>query len=733
MNRRRTARAPHRIGRLVVAGAGLVTCVLLMLVALPASDVAAGADAGRPGLDGEPARAVRREAARPRAAGCAWDATLASTAGRTNEGARDARPLEPPRPTAFADRSALALDPAADGARDGAAKSLEKTIAKLEKKLAKSEAKEAKAAGKLAEAEQLELDGQDALAAAELLPETTKKEQKAKAKAIKKANKLLAKAAKRQAKWSGVIAQQQAKQDALQDEIDELESQLTVEQLSGAPTLTLAPGGLDALDFAWDALEGAAGYELAWSATAGVDPDAADGSAAVDGTSYRLDPQDTGMFVHAVLRARAGEVVSPASNEVAALLPAWDETFAPDWADVEPLDVIALDYDPELSETGNGARLKTAVGALQPGDRLEVGAGTWSIASKWEIAKAGTAQAPIFVVAADGARPVITRPDASQNVINVGSGGPARYLCLRGFEITGGSAGVRFVDCQEVWFDRNDVHGTGEAALTANQVDTDRMFITRNHLHDTSGYGEGMYLGANNGAVIMSRAVIALNHVHDTGGLQGDGIELKQGSWGNRIVGNFIHDTHYPCLLVYGTDGAERNLIERNVLMRSQDNTLQVQGEAIVRDNLIVGGNVGVHSHDHQGLTRDLELVHNTIVNDGKATNLTSWNGREGMVCANNVVYSGTNKSLNFTGGSSGVAIAGNVVVGQVVGATTGFVQGVGLADFVDLLWEGGAYEAVPAAGAAMLGAGDASYATGVDLLGNARGQSVTAGCIDAP
>ena len=184
---------------------------------------------------------------------------------------------------------------------------------------------------------------------------------------------------------------------------------------------------------------------------------------------------------------------------------------------------------------------------------------------------------------------------------------------------------------------------------------------------------------------------------------------------------------------MYGTDGEAPNVIERNVLLRSQDNTLQVQGEAIVRDNLIVGGNVGVHSHDHQGLTRDLVLVHNTIVNDGKATNLTSWNGREGMVCANNVVYSGTNKSLNFTAGSAGVTLTGNVVVGQVVGASTGFVTGGGLSDFVDLEWEGEAFEAVPVPTGAMIGAGDETYATDVDLLGNGREGALTAGCIDAP
>ena len=64
-----------------------------------------------------------------------------------------------------------------------------------------------------------------------------------------------------------------------------------------------------------------------------------------------------------------------------------------------------------------------------------------------------------------------------------------------------------------------------------------------------------MYLGANEGEFIMSESVIALNHIHDCRGSQGDGIEVKQGSWGNLIAENDVHDTQYPCITVYGTAG----------------------------------------------------------------------------------------------------------------------------------------------------------------------------------
>jgi len=47
------------------------------------------------------------------------------------------------------------------------------------------------------------------------------------------------------------------------------------------------------------------------------------------------------------------------------------------------------------------------------------------------------------------------------------------------------------------------------------------------------------------------------------GGTQGDGIEVKQGSHHNWIYSNHVHDTRYPCILVYGTGGKGLNVIEQ--------------------------------------------------------------------------------------------------------------------------------------------------------------------------
>jgi len=365
-----------------------------------------------------------------------------------------------------------------------------------------------------------------------------------------------------------------------------------------------------------------------------------------------------------------------------------DPRYAPAWANIAPQRVI--------KHAGpDGDSLVKAVAALQPGDQLVIAAGTYSVDRFWDIGVSGTAEAPIWIVAEEGAQVILTRPDDKQNVLNIGQGGDVRYLCLRGVEITGGSHGLRLGRCREVWIDRCHIHHTGQVCLSANSADTSRLFLTRNHLHHGGGHGEGMYLGANHGEFLMSESVIALNHIHDCRGSQGDGIEVKQGSWGNLVAENHVHDTQYPCITVYGTAGKPVNVIERNLCYRSDDSTMQVQGEAIVRNNVLINANgAGFASTDHQGKSLKLQVIHNTIINTGDAFKGGSWNAREGMVLANNVLYSRDRNALNFPNGREGVTITGNIIVGH--GPKDGTSSGRGLEDFVSMTWDGEKHDAKP-------------------------------------
>lgn len=389
-----------------------------------------------------------------------------------------------------------------------------------------------------------------------------------------------------------------------------------------------------------------------------------------------------------------------------------DPRYAPVWSNIAPQRVIKLSGP-------DGDSLVKAVAALQPGDQLVIAAGNYNVERMWDILVSGTAEAPIWIVAAEGAQVVLTRSDDRQNVVNIGQGGAVEYLCLRGVEITGGSHGLRLGQCREVWIDRCHIHQTGQVCLSANSADTSRLFLTRNHLHHGGGHGEGMYLGANEGEFIMSESVIALNHIHDCRGSQGDGIEVKQGSWGNLIAENDVHDTQYPCITVYGTAGKPVNIIERNLCRRSDNHTMQVQGEAIVRNNVLISAKgSGFASTDHQGKTVNLQVIHNTIINAGHAFSGGSWNGREGMVLANNVLYSRDQNALHFANGKDGVVIVGNVIVGH--GPKEGTTRGRGLEDFAKVTWEASEHAATPASDAPFEKA-DSKYLLETDFTGAKR------------
>ena len=483
----------------------------------------------------------------------------------------------------------------------------------------------------------------------------------------------------------------------------------------------------------WSPVEGAESYDLFWSTVAGVTPSSGTLIGAVS-SPHTHAGLGNGTAYYYVVAASNGFGQGPASPEQSAVPQAGAAGFDPSWSTAIPTHTIQHLYDGSKTSSQNGAALKAAIQSLAPGTRLEVGAGTYAIDSFFTINLVGSAAAPIWIAAMAGAKPVLTRSDAAQNTVNLGSGGAARYVALQGFEITGGDTALRLWDCRDVWIDRCHVHDCSGVGVEANSVDTARLHITRNEVHGTGGTGEGIYLGANNGAVVTHDSVVALNHVHHTGGSQGDGIELKQGSFANRIVANLVHDTPYPGILVYGTGGLAVNVVERNTVHSSGDNTMQVQGEALVQNNLLMAGlGTAFSSGNHQGSVRDLTVVHNTMINVGRAVNLSDWTGKPNVTFANNVCYSQTGDAIRVNGGAAGVEFVGNVAFGPVVGVIGGYVSGTGLADFVDVTWNAAKLDAHPAALGALVGTGDFLWAVPDDLSGAARVAPLEAGCYDGP
>jgi hypothetical protein len=305
------------------------------------------------------------------------------------------------------------------------------------------------------------------------------------------------------------------------------------------------------------------------------------------------------------------------------------------------------------------------------------------------------------------------------------------HLVIRGLTFTRGSHGIRLMNSDFVTIEDCEVFETGDVAISANAGGTyEGLQILRNHIHHTNGTGEGMYLGCNNDGCRVANSLIEGNYIHDTNRstvVQGDGIELKEGSYGNIIRDNVIHDTKYPGILVYSTVGnGEANVIERNVIWNVSDNTVQIAADAVFRNNIVLG-NVAMQSHQ-SGSPANITFVHNTVIAPGNAVEARNITGP--ILIANNAVYSQSQAIRLVSGDLSQVQLAGNVGQGGTSGFSTGFSQGNGISvDLSDGHFGGTPpIDPFPSAGSALIAAGVPEYAVADDFNGEARSGTADVG-----
>lgn len=290
--------------------------------------------------------------------------------------------------------------------------------------------------------------------------------------------------------------------------------------------------------------------------------------------------------------------------------------------------------------------------SLAPGDEIVLEAGIYSDSRRLEISQRGTKEKPITIRAAAGAKVILQRPDSKQNSVNLAG---CQHLIIRDLEITGGSAAVRIGKkgahlAKFITLENLHIHHIGGVAVTANYPGEiyESLTFRRNHIHHTGGHGEAFYLGSNskpdgstNGCIFNS--IIENNYIHDLKGgtvSQGDGIELKDGSYGNIVRDNVIHDTNYPGIIVYDTDGKAPNIIERNVIWNTGDHGIQAAADAIIRNNIIFDTKgEGIYCRNHQSaVVGSLTIVHNTILSSSSIRIIAPERFSGKVIIANNAL-----------------------------------------------------------------------------------------------
>ena len=230
----------------------------------------------------------------------------------------------------------------------------------------------------------------------------------------------------------------------------------------------------------------------------------------------------------------------------------------------------------------------------------------------------------------------------------------------------------------------------------------DSIFVRHNHIYNTSGTAEGMYVGCNYASCAVSNSIIEQNWIHDTRGSQGDGIEIKYGSWGNIIRDNVIHDANYPCILAYGVTDANidrPNIIEGNVVWNCGQGIVVI-ADAIVRNNIDIG-TLETQSHEQVPVMRNVTIVNNTVRGSMPLRGWTGGNIPASLSVANNVLYGGS-----ITNQPSAATFSSNR---QYSFGTGGIFVDPDNWDF----W--------PASGSPLIGAADAAYAPNKDFNGMSR------------
>lgn len=381
-------------------------------------------------------------------------------------------------------------------------------------------------------------------------------------------------------------------------------------------------------------------------------------------------------------------------------------TVAPDWyANKGPV-TKEVKYDLTKTPAQNGAVLSKVLTTLVAGDHVLIHDGTYSVDIWFSIDAIGTADKPITI---RGSRSVIiTRLNSAQNVINVHA---ARFLIMEGFSIRGGDKGLRLQDTHHCMFHDLNVGPTNHNSITANSNGTSSLYFVDNEVHHSGGNGEGFYIGSHDAAFAAHHCYIVGNYIHDMNGptvSQGDGIEVKDGSYANVIKYNYVENTKYPGIVVYRTfrGDEDRNIIEENVVLHSNDVGIQATAEAIIRNNLVVTRTDGFLTKPFSGTEpHHLLVVNNTIVAGDDAIRCFSM-GSATNVFANNAVFSLVKKY--FTNGTGSAVTSNNVLLPD-------------LGKLANVRLDGSAIDATPTPTSGLIGTADPTYLPSRDINGRTR------------
>eukprot|EP01084_Bolivina_argentea_P177371 306719_1 len=280
----------------------------------------------------------------------------------------------------------------------------------------------------------------------------------------------------------------------------------------------------------------------------------------------------------------------------------------------------------------------------------------------------------------------LIRPDANQNLIDI----DGQYFRIHDMEFEGGSKGIRLEDnTSHAEFFNLKIHDTADGGFTANTPNMEFSFIKVSNVevYNTAGYGECFYLGCNNDACSFHDNIIEYSYCHDTystyGNGQGDGIDMKSGSYNNIIRNNVIINTFGPGIVTYDSYDRGNNIISNNIILNAGNEAIQIVAGTELYNNIL-------HSSCCHALVangnqlksgtkpRNVKIIGNTIVSQNPSsltqqcfearywsTNANTFEVKNNLIlCGDDSTYSTTETAIYFDTSISAINFENNAFYG---------------------------------------------------------------------
>ena len=359
-----------------------------------------------------------------------------------------------------------------------------------------------------------------------------------------------------------------------------------------------------------------------------------------------------------------------------------------------------------------GDDLVSRTASLQPGDELILNDGLYQISGQLSWTVLGTAEAPVVMRAADGARPVIELIPSkdgyySDYILRISD---SSWIRVEGITFQGNDGwrentddphyGVRIGNSTNITLSGVEIARTGRTALYLSELNSD-ITVESSHIHDTLD-GHGVYVGCYDASCWTASSTFANNWIHNIGGTDDYGMFLCHGSQGVDVRDSVLYNIEYRGAYIGSTEYGEANTFEGNAVWNTSSIGLYLQGAARVRNNIIFNiDGTGIYSSDPDRETfGDQVISFNTVANTaGWALYTEDWFDAPGMVMANNALCNPTGYSISYDlpGDFEDTAVpdtenvlTGNVACGLVEGLLelerdTAVLPGAGLTDFSDV------------------------------------------------